>query len=474
MKSQHLIQLIDSLHKEEKRYVSARLSEGTAYTQLYKQIDAGDASQAHGIHAQNLERELLTLLRNYHRRHNLARQLEEREEHVAMLFQRGLFEAAVKLNEDTLLQARSLDLLELECKLLRWQVRLGNAVLPKEKALRLAEQNEADQRRNRLRTFELQELILLDQQLYNYLKHWGPLLLPGQQLPDAAKLLDTLQFEQLGPTAQLYFLRCTGMRQQLEGALAQALDTFSTLCDMLEQPDHFMLQVQPFFVVQAWHLQFGAAFWLQDFDESLAILHKTKGYLLAQKFPDYQHIKMLLIVLDNELDIHYLRQNLEACRPLVQEMERLLHTYNAYIDKDLAPVLYYNIARHAFLVGNFPKANLWINDLYQGHLKFLRPDIFASVLLMRILLCVELNNYDLIEYQVRSLLHSLQKFKPKDSVEHAIVACIRLLIRRKGRLKPADLANIQSQLQQAAEDHSEKTLLIYFDYLGWFAKHLQA
>lgn len=118
-----------------------------------------------------------------------------------------------------------------------------------------------------------------------------------------------------------------------------------------------------------------------------------------------------------------------------------------------------------FEIGDYKKANQTINNVFDLKLKY-REDIYCFAHVKSILIHFELNNFDLLEYKIKTTLAFLRKQKRLFKTEKLVLEFIRKHIKVKTILK-TDYQGLKTQLNEVLADPLEENILNYFDFTIW-------
>ena len=118
-----------------------------------------------------------------------------------------------------------------------------------------------------------------------------------------------------------------------------------------------------------------------------------------------------------------------------------------------------------FEIGDYKKANQTINHVFDLKLKY-REDIYCFAHVKSILIHFELNNFELLEYKIKTTLAFLRKQKRLFKTEKLVLEFIRKHIKDNTASK-IDYKLLKIQLNEALADPLEKNILNYFDFTIW-------
>lgn len=153
---------------------------------------------------------------------------------------------------------------------------------------------------------------------------------------------------------------------------------------------------------------------------------------------------------------------------LIPEIERLQDEYGDKVSKEQEILLTYNKAYSYFGIGEYKKALSYVNVVLNDNEQNLRQDIYSFSRLFNLVLHFELENYDFLEYIIKSTNRYLSKQERDFEVENVCIKHIRKLsktIHSSERL--SILEKLRDDLSTLLKDHNERVVLEYFNITAW-------
>ena len=153
---------------------------------------------------------------------------------------------------------------------------------------------------------------------------------------------------------------------------------------------------------------------------------------------------------------------------LIPEIERLQEEYGEKVSKEQEILLLYNKAYSYFGVGDFKKALSYINTVLNDNEQNLRQDIYSFSRLFNLVLHFELENYDFLEYVIKSTNRYLNKQERSFELENVCIKHIRKLSKTfQNNEKIIILEKMKDELDELLKDQNERTVLEYFNITAW-------
>lgn len=174
-----------------------------------------------------------------------------------------------------------------------------------------------------------------------------------------------------------------------------------------------------------------------------------------------------------ELSMLQRQGKFEESVKLIGEIEEKEREYEDKINKEQQVLFTYHKAISYFGIGDYKKALSFVNEVLNDNEQNLRQDIYSFARIFNLVLHYELENYDFLEYVVKSTNRYLSKQGRDFEAENRIIKYIRKLAKVTS---PSDkheiFAALKGELDEVLVDHHEKVLLEYFDLLAWINSKL--
>ncbi|MEQ9063142.1 MAG: hypothetical protein RIE58_03135 [Vicingaceae bacterium] len=154
---------------------------------------------------------------------------------------------------------------------------------------------------------------------------------------------------------------------------------------------------------------------------------------------------------------------------VVQEIVKGIKKYHKKISKEDIIVYYYNISRHYVGSGNYKKALEYINKVLNDNEANLRQDLFVFARLLNLVIHYELENFDLLDYLIKSTSRYIKKKHREYEYETAVVKYMKRMVRaQQARQSPDDIMKeFKNELNTLYKNPHNRIRLEYFDILEW-------
>ena len=162
-------------------------------------------------------------------------------------------------------------------------------------------------------------------------------------------------------------------------------------------------------------------------------------------------------------------KDFERGEKVVEEIQAGLKKYKHKISKEDVIVYYYNISRHYFGAGDFKKSLEYINKVLNDNEANLRQDLFVFARLFNLIIHFELQNFDLLDYLIKSTARFIKKKNSDYEFETTVLKFLKKAVKyEQGHqdINPV-LAEFKEALKKVNENPYEKVTLEYFDVSAW-------
>lgn len=192
-------------------------------------------------------------------------------------------------------------------------------------------------------------------------------------------------------------------------------------------------------------------------------LEGKKGFnsidIMVRIFTNSYNLELLLL---------HAKGDFQKSVELITEIERLQAEYGEKVSKEQEILLTYNKAYSYFGIGDFKKALSYINIVLNDNEQNLRQDIYSFSRMFNLVLHFELENYDFLEYVIKSTNRYLNKQERDFEIENV---CIRHIRKLSKVLHTSDrvivLEKMKDELDELLKDQNERVVLEYFNITAW-------
>tara|TARA_R110001592_G_scaffold325782_3_gene606067 strand:- start:1584 stop:3143 length:1560 start_codon:yes stop_codon:yes gene_type:complete len=155
---------------------------------------------------------------------------------------------------------------------------------------------------------------------------------------------------------------------------------------------------------------------------------------------------------------------------LAREMEEDRHQIN----KENDIIFSYLIAYIYFGNGQYKEALQWINRVLNDNENTLRQDIYSYARIFALLIHLEKESYDLLEYLNKSTYRHFRKNKDDYKVELRLLEFIKKLSKNQSRTQRLDIyKEMQDKFVDIFETEDDRIILQYIDFKSWVKSKIE-
>lgn len=175
-----------------------------------------------------------------------------------------------------------------------------------------------------------------------------------------------------------------------------------------------------------------------------------------------------------ELLINDRRGNFQNSLRTAEEIEKGIDKYGEKINKEQLIVFYYNLAYVYFGNQDYNKALKFVNVLLNDNEQKLRQDIYNFTRFFNLVIHFELQNYELIEYLLKSTNRYLKKLEKEYQSEQVILKYFRKLSKHQSEQSRQEVfVEFKTKLDELLKNPKEQVILQYFDFPSWIESKIR-
>lgn len=213
----------------------------------------------------------------------------------------------------------------------------------------------------------------------------------------------------------------------------------------------------------------------KDFDEAQELILTIRSLQGKKGFNSVDiSVRIFSNTFNQELVLLHAMGEFDKSVELIAEIEKQQALYEGKISKEMEVLLTYNKAYSYFGTGDYKKALQYINEVLNDNEQNLRQDIYSFSRLFNIVIHYELENYDFLEYVVKSTNRYLSKQERDYQVENVCIKNIRKLAKTIESVNKIEIfEKMESEISELLTDHNERVVLEYFDISSWLRSKIK-
>lgn len=175
-----------------------------------------------------------------------------------------------------------------------------------------------------------------------------------------------------------------------------------------------------------------------------------------------------------ELALLHAEGDFQKSLELIPIIEKNQISFEGKLSKEMEILLAYNIAYSYFGVGEYKKALHYLNEVLNDNEQNLRQDVYSFARLFNLVIHFELENYDFLEYIIKSTNRYLNKQERDYQVEFVFIKYLRKLAKVQSGIQRNEIfEDLSNELKPLLLDHNERVVLEYFNVEAWVESKLK-
>lgn len=211
-----------------------------------------------------------------------------------------------------------------------------------------------------------------------------------------------------------------------------------------------------------------------DFDRAVELIADMRALESKKGFNSIDlKVRIFTNSYNMELSMYEKQGKFADAVKLIEKIEVIEHEYEGKISKEQEILFKYHKAICYFGVAEYKKALSFINDVLNDNEQNLRQDIYSFLRIFNLVLHYELENYDFLEYIIKSTNRYLNKQGRAYEAENILIKNIKKLAKVMTNQDRTDIfRSTQLELTEILKDRHEQAVLEYFDLDSWLASKL--
>lgn len=193
---------------------------------------------------------------------------------------------------------------------------------------------------------------------------------------------------------------------------------------------------------------------------------------------DFNSIDLAVKIFGNsyvqELALLHAQGEFQKSLELIPAIEKSQLSFEGKLSKEMDVLLTYNIAYGYFGVGEYKKALHYLNEVLNDNEQNLRQDVYSFARLFNLIIHYELENYDFLEYIIKSTNRYLNKQERDYQVEFVFIKYLRKLAKTHPGIQRSEVfEDLNNELSPLLQDHNERVVLEFFNVEAWVESKLK-
>lgn len=212
----------------------------------------------------------------------------------------------------------------------------------------------------------------------------------------------------------------------------------------------------------------------KEFEQAKKLIEEIRDLVSKKGFNSVDiAVRIFANSYNQELVLLQTTGEFEKSVDLIPIIEKQQEEYGDKISKEMEVLLTYNKAYSHFGVGNYKKSLQYLNEVLNDNEQNLRQDVYSFARLFNLVIHFELENYDFLEYVIKSTNRYLIKHERDYKIENTCIKHIRKLSKTATNLNRIEIfEKMHGDIQKLMEDQNERVVLEYFNITAWVESKL--
>ena len=243
--------------------------------------------------------------------------------------------------------------------------------------------------------------------------------------------------------------------------------------DLFEK-EKYMVEIETSHYIKGMHNLLGAHFDLQNYKKFIDTLNQFEKFAESEIVlqNDNNLIQTFIYLNISRLNKHFIEGTFTEGLELVPFITEKLEEYRLFIDRHRVLVFYYKIASLYFGSGDYEHTVDYLNKIINWKVD-LRTDLQCYSRLLHLIAHYELENYQLLEYLIKSVYRFMAKMENLGVVEEEVFN----FLRRSFRLSPKELKpefeRLLDKLKKLEKNPFATRAFSYLDIISWLESKIQ-
>lgn len=202
--------------------------------------------------------------------------------------------------------------------------------------------------------------------------------------------------------------------------------------------------------------------------QEIRALEGKKGFNSIDLF-----LRIFTVSYNGEFALHHAMGDFEKSAKLADDTRSMLKEYGDKVSKEQSILFSYNQAYSYFGTGEYKKALNALNEVLNDNEQKLRQDIYSFARIFNLIIHLELENFDFLEYVIKSTNRYLSKHDRDYEIENVVIKHLRKLAKTMNTNQRNDvLLKMKPEVDELMKDQQERVILDYFHLPAWIDSKL--
>jgi hypothetical protein len=212
-----------------------------------------------------------------------------------------------------------------------------------------------------------------------------------------------------------------------------------------------------------------------DFGQAKLLIQEIRELIKKKGFNSMDiEVKIFFNSFILEMRLIQMSGEFEKSETLIKNLDETAIQYRDMINKEQEVLFNYNKAYLYFAMGEFKQALNFLNNVLNDNEQNLRQDIYGFARVFNLILHYELQNFDFLEYVIKSTNRYLSKQERTLQVETTLIRYLKKLSKAQNESAIQQLfVAFDEELVVMLKNENESVLLEYFNISAWVQMKIQ-
>jgi hypothetical protein len=202
----------------------------------------------------------------------------------------------------------------------------------------------------------------------------------------------------------------------------------------------------------------------------LVSLKRQKQVILTENL----QLNLFKAIYIHEINRHFMLGEFKSGTRIVNALEKELMNFIPKLNGNTVMTFYYKIACLYFGNHQFKVAVRWLNKIINEKATDLREDLQSFARILRLICYFELNDAEMVNYNIRATYRFLQKKQSFIGYQQLIMNFLRTIKKTDTQSKTISrFKELKKNMQKLEDKRFEKRAFIYFDIVSWLESKIE-
>jgi hypothetical protein len=211
-----------------------------------------------------------------------------------------------------------------------------------------------------------------------------------------------------------------------------------------------------------------------DFENAQKMIDELRSIQEIKSFNSTDiSIKIFTNSYNQELNLLHKKGEFAKSIALIDEIDKKSIGIKDKISKEQELRFLYSKAYSYFGINDYKKSLSYLIEVLNDNEQNLRQDIYSFSRLLNLIIHFELENYDYLEYVIKSTNRYLAKYQKDYKIEDVLIKNIRKLAKAPNTIAQMEIfETMKKEVVKLLQSHHEQVILEYFNILAWINSKL--